>query len=629
LTRQWFGWTGKILRIDLSRNKFVKLDLDQNLAHFYIGGRGLNVKILYDEIEPMLDPLSPQNPLILSAGPCNGTLTPSSRMTITTKSPLSGFVGDGNFGSALGAEIKYAGYDLIIIEGKARNPSYLLINNDDIELRDARHLWGKTTVETEKNIKKEVGDPDLPVAAIGPAGENLVKFAVVVSEYGSRTAGRGGIGAVMGSKMLKAFAIKGDRGVKVADNILLEKTVNEINHAIANSSDLKSFGIYGAAIALLTRVNEMGGLIVKNYQTGTIGEMASYLSHKEFAAYRTTSVSCFACPIHCNQLYVLTRGPYAGVYGEGFKFVNLQQLGPQIGVKELDFALMLNRKCAEYGIDVADIGGLVGYVMECYEKGILSPSDLGGIRAEWGNHEAVLNLIDAIVQRKGIGDILAEGLKRASHAIGRGSEKFALHVKGLGFTSSDPRSAQGWGFAFAVSSRGADHMRACISAERQVPYCYTIERKGELVALFENIRAIEDCLNICKFVTWKYMEDVIEAFKRRDKVLEEKTIKAYLSVEMNLLRAVTGLNIGPQELLKIGERVINLERMFNIREGLTKKDDTLPDRFLYEPLPEGKSKGKTVQLKPMLDEYYRIRGWNSKTGIPSKAKLKELKLEGL
>lgn len=620
------GWTGKLLRVNLSKNKIEKINLDKNLAYSYIGGRGLNIKLLYDELKPNTDALSPSNLLILGSGPCNGTLAPTAtRLTITTKSPLTGFVGDGNFGSALGAEIKYAGYDVIVIEGKAKEPSYLWIDDDYVELKTAKHLWGKTTTETEKIIKKEIGDPDVPVVTIGPAGENLVKFAITVSE-GGRAAGRGGVGAVMGSKMLKAIAIRGTKGVKVANNSLLEQVVKEIENAIQESQQLKSFGVYGAAIALFVKLNEMGGLIAKNYQHGTMGLLASYLSHEMLSKYIVKCTSCFSCPIHCSNFYVVDNGPYAITYGNGFKLVNLQQLGPQIGVKELDFALKLNSICADFGVDVANIGGLIGYIMECYEKKVLSATNLG-VKPEWGDHESILKIIEMIVQRKGIGNILAEGLKKASQIIGKGSEKFAMHVKGMAFTSSDPRSAQGWGFAFAVASRGADHMRACISAERQFPYCHSVERKGELVALFENLRAIEDSLNICKFVSWKYMEDVIESFKERSIKREEKTIKTYLETELNLYKAVTGVEISPKEFLMIGERIVNLERLFNLREGLTIEDDMLPERFIKEPLPDGKSKGKTVQFYPILNEYYRFRGWNMNTGFPSKAKLNELGLQ--
>ncbi|MEM3578741.1 MAG: aldehyde ferredoxin oxidoreductase family protein [Candidatus Bathyarchaeia archaeon] len=623
------GWTGKLLRINLSKNKVEKIKLEKNLALSYIGGRGINIKLLYDELKPNTDAFSPSNPLILGAGPCNGTLAPTAtRLTITTKSPLTGFVGDGNFGSALGAEIKYAGYDVIIIEGKAKEPSYLWIDDDHVELKPAKHLWGKTTAETEKIIKEELGDPDIPVAAIGPAGENLVKFSVIVSENGGRTAGRGGNGAVMGSKMLKAIAIKGTKGVRVADNSLLEKMTEEIEHSIQESQQLKSFGIYGAAIALFVKINEIGGLITKNYQHGTIGSLANYLSHEMLTKYIVKCTSCFSCPIHCSQFYVVDDGPYAITYGNGFKLVNLQQLGPQIGVKELDFALKLNSICADYGLDVANIGGILGYIMECHEKKVLSATDLG-VKPEWGDHEAILKIIEMIVQRKGIGNILAEGLKKASQIIGGGSEKFAMHVKGMAFTSSDPRSAQGWGFAFAVASRGADHMRACVSAERQFPYCHTIERKGELVALFESLRAIEDSLNICKFVSWKYMENVIEAFKERSTEHEEKAIKTYLETELNLYKAVTGVKISPKEFLMVGERIVNLERLFNLREGLTIEDDMLPERFIKEPLPDGKSQGKTVQFYPILNEYYHVRGWDANTGVPLKTKLTELGLQNI
>lgn len=613
-----YGWVGTILHVDLSKGKIVKQPIDKSLAANYIGGRGLNLKMLYDNLEPGTDPLSPDKPLIFGSGPCSGTIVPGScRLTITARSPIAGFIGDSNCCTAFAADMKYAGYDVIVFHGKANGPVYVWIDDDNVELRDAKHVWGKTTWETQRILKKEIGDPEVPMLAIGPAGENLVKFASIITGLG-RAAGRCGIGTVMGSKLLKAVAVRGSKSVNVANQKLLEKTVEELMPTLAHGTHLMTHGTMASSWKY---VEVVGGFAIKNYQTGFLAERTELTDPELVLQYYLGARSDISCPAACNLYYVIGKGPYAGDYGDGFEMTHLQQAGSRLGSFKLDLAHKINSLLDQYGMDISDFGAVVGFVMECYEKGILTKEDVDGLEPKWGDAEVILKLLEMIAYRKGIGNTLAEGIKKAAEIIGKGSEKYALHVKGIGFSTVDPRAAQDWGLGYAVASRGACHMRAAVPDNQIFPLCQVIEGKAELVALFEHVRAIEDCLEICKWIFWHEGGNIARAF--------EKGLPLPLTwpeILTKFYNYVTGLNLNVNDTLKIGERIVNLERVFNIREGLTRKDDTLPERFLKEPLPEGASKGKVVELDIMLDEYYDKREWNKNTGFPTKAKLTELGL---
>lgn len=613
-----YGWAGTILNIDLSKGKIFRQTLDKSLALGYIGGRGLNLKLLFDYLKPGVDPLGPGNPLIIGTGPCGGTIVPGScRLTITAKSPVTGFIGDSNCCSNFSAEMKYAGYDVIAFYGKASHPIYVWIEDDKVELRDAEHIWGKSTWETQSIIKEEVGDYSVPVLAIGPAGENLVKFASIITGLG-RAAGRCGVGTVMGSKLLKAVAIRGSKSVNVANQELLEKTVAEWMPKLAHGYHPMTKGTMASSYKY---VEVVGGFSIKNYQTGYISEKTELTSPDLVSQYYIGAKSCISCPVACNLFYVIDKGKYAGTYGDGFEMTHLQQAGSRLGSFRLDLAHKVNSLLDQYGIDVSDFGGVVGFVMECYEKGILTKEEVNGLEPEWGSEEAILKLLEMIAYRKGIGNVLAEGIKKAAEIIGKGSEKYALHVKGIGFSTVDPRAAQDWGLGYAVASRGACHMRAAVPDNQMFPLSQVVEGKGGLVIHFEHIRAVEDSLEVCKWMFWAEGAKIVKAF--------EKGLPwplTYPETLTNFYNFVTGVNINVNDMLRIGERIVNLERVFNIREGLTKNDDTLPDRFLKEPLPEGSSKGKVCKLDVMLDEYYEKRGWDKDSGFPTRAKLKELKL---
>ena len=603
------GWAGRLLRVDLTGERMVTEPVKAEWAENFMGGRGLTSKLLFDEVRPGTDPLSPENKIFIAVGPCNGTLVPgSTRITIAAKSPLTGFIGDSNSGGTMGAELKYAGYDALVIQGKAPRPSYLWIDNDTVKLRPADHLWGKTTGETRRAIEREIGDPEVQVASIGPAGENLIKFANIINDVG-RAHGRCGLGAVMGSKNLKAIAVRGTHGVRVADPASLDKAIREMYELYYHEDPLwyKNFTTYGT-INIVVPYNKCGGLPTRNYQTGIFSEAENLFPEVFIESLTAGSRSCFSCPLHCQHYWVIGDGPDKGTFTEGVEMMDVCHFGSRLGNSNPDSVVKMHELSNEFGLDVGDISGAIGWALECFEKGILTVEETGGLRLEWGDHSTFRKLIEMIAYREGFGRLLAEGVKRASEIIGRGSEKFALHVKGLTIDARDPRGYKGWALAYAVASRGAEHCRALYNDElSDVSFNLSMEGKPEGVAWYENMRAVQNSLQICEFCG------------RKGKMLSPQML-------LKFFNASTGSNITEEELLLIGERIVNIERAFNVREGLTREDDTLPERFLKEPMPEGPVKGQVVDLQPMIDRYYEIRGWDKETGFPKKTKLIELEL---
>jgi aldehyde:ferredoxin oxidoreductase len=623
-----YGFSGTLLRVDLDKQKISRERLNKELAYTYGGGKGINIKVLYDEITPGIDPLGPDNKIIFGVGPCNGTLVPSScRFTVTTKSPMSGFIGDSNSSGSLGVGLKYAGYDMVIIQGKAKRPQYLFIDDDAVELRDASHLWGKTTQETRRAIEEETGDPEVCVACIGPAGETLVRFASITTDLG-RSSGRTGVGAVLGSKKLKALVVRGTKGVQVAHPDLLEEAAQQVYRAwredMAHYEVISRCGIS----ALMKVYNKFGVLPTKNYLQGTFDRIHLVTGERLAEHYFVRPKSCFSCPVPCDHLYAIDSGPYRGVYGEAFEMSQLEHFSSRLMIDDLDFVIKASALCNEYGIDMMEMAQLIAYAMECFEHHILTPEDTGGLRVEWGNADAALVLMDMILHRKGIGDLFAEGVKKASEEIGRGSERFALTVKGLTISTRDPRGSKAWGLGYAVAARGADHCRHLAGSELPGSAGFDPLRgevlhepgtevdplsekgKAQLIKWYEDVRSFQNCMEVC-----------LVSLRRYPKELGLPGILA------KLYNAVTGFELSERDILKIGERVVNVDRAFNVREGLSRKDDTLPQRFLEEPLPDGPARGHVVNLDPMLDEYYELRGWDKRTGFPTKGKLAELDLE--
>jgi aldehyde:ferredoxin oxidoreductase len=603
-----YGWMGKILRVDLTNGRITRESLDEAQAQAYVGGRGFTIRHLYDAIEPGTDPLGEGNPLIFAHGPACGTLVPGSqRWTVGAKSPLTGLVGDANCGGSFGIGLKYAGYDMLIVEGQSERPTYLLIDDDQVQLRDADHLWGKTTVQTERQIKGEVGDSGLHIATTGTAGDNLVKFATINND--NRTAGRTGMGTVMGAKRLKAVAVRGNNGVKVSNPEWVEQISKEVYRSWRENTDgLKALQEYGAGVASGISYNRLGIIQGKNYREGFYKEynaVADRLKDELWLKPR----ACFSCPVACGHVYIVSQGPYAGTFGDGLYGASLWYTA-RLGNPDPELMCKLTALSNEYGIDEGDLSGVLAWLMECYQEGVITAKDLDGIEMDWGNPEAMLKITEMIAHRRGIGEIFAEGAKRASGVIGKGSDRYVMHVKGMDLDSRDPRGSKSWGFGFAVGSRGADHCRHLIP-DLSEGFDRLEERgKGRLHKWYEDARAFQHALENCIFL-----------WDPRDAERTQLLADMYCAVTGNEMRA--------DDVMATGERITNLERAFNIREGLTRKDDTLPRRFLEEPIKEGPSKGQVVDLDLMLDEYYEARGWDLESGFPTRDKLEELGLKAV
>ena len=623
------GYARKILRVDLSQERIWTQRLHEDLIRDFIGGRGIQVKILYDEVPSNIGPLDPENRMIIGTGPLAGTIAPSSgRCQCTTKSPLTGILGDSNVGGHFGAELKFAGYDHVVISGKSEKPVYLSINDDETELRDASHLWGLDTWETTSAIQDELGDRDVQILTIGQAGENLVKYSALVCNL-TRAAGRGMGGAVLGAKRLKAVAVRGTKGISVANPKDFLQTAEQYFKRIHDDPGPQQRSIEGT-VSLVEVCNALGWLCYKNMQFSTNDEVARKLCAKSFLEYSIKPKGCFNCPVHCSHFYRVKDGSFEGTQAEGLEFVGVIGFGSKTGVDYYPAILKANELGNRFGFDVGTVGDIISWAMECFEKGILTEKDTDGLSLEFGNYESMLTLMEKIAKRQGFGNILADGIIDASKKIGKGSIKFANHIKGLPIVV-DVRGAYGFALGHAVSNVGATHLRGAVVAEegwpaRAIPdekakqMFGTLEAKnpqtpvakGAIVRWYEQITVAADCVGMCKFILTPYAGQKLIT-------LDDVAI---------LLSQATGLNFSTKDFEMAAERILALERAFNAREGFSRKDDTLPPR-MWESVESGPRKGFRFEKKlwnKALDDYYKVHGWN-KNGIPSKERLETLNLK--
>ncbi|MBE9390939.1 aldehyde ferredoxin oxidoreductase family protein [Fervidicoccus fontis] len=601
-----YGNWGKILRVNLTE-KEIKVDTyEEGVARKWLGSRGLGIYLLLKEMDPKVDPLGPENKLIIAAGPLTGTPAPTGgRYNVITKSPLTGYITFSNSGGYFGAELKKAGYDAIVVEGASDKPVYLYINDEHVELRDASHLWGKKMSETEAIIKKELNEEHLRVAGIGPAGENLVRFASIMNDV-HRAAGRGGPGAVMGSKKLKAIAVKGSKEIPVADknkfmNVVREK-VNKIRNDPVGGGGLPK---YGTAV-LVNIINENGLYPTRNFQTGVFQYAYEQSGEALAEKYLIRNNPCFACPIGCGRV---TKLPTVG-QTEGPEYETIYALGSTLGINDLATIVETNHLADEYGLDTISLGGTIATAMELYEKGYIKEEDLQkGPPLRWGNTEVLHYYIEKIVKKEGFGKELAEGGYRLAKKYN--AEQYFMGVKKLELPAYDPRGAEGHGLGYATNNRGGCHVKNYMISPEILGYPYKMDphdisdAKINMLLLFQHLTAIIDSAGLCLFTTFGLGADDYT----------------------DLLNAALGWNLKTEDYLKIGERIWNAERLFNLKAGLDPlKEDTLPKRFLEEPMPEGPNKGRVVRLKEMLPRYYKMRGWTEDGRIP-REKLKELELE--
>ena len=602
------GYYKVLLDINLTTGEIKKIPIPRKDIENFVGGRGLGMKILWDRLKkPGIDALSPENPLMFMPGPFSGFPIPSaSRTVVVTKSPATSpetspyphasTVSYSNMGGFLGPEIRFAGYDGIVITGKASTPAYIFIEDDRVEIRDAKPFWGMKTDAFDKTLIKELNNQRFQTCYIGPAGENLVSYACILHTT-ARAAGRG-VGAVMGSKNLKAIAIKGTGMPNVADLPAFNKSLNDVRGVFKGITGglLTDFWRKSGTAAALQVMSDDGLMAVKNYREGTFDaiEKINAKTAREKAWVR--DFACYCCCLACKKSGVIKEGPYKTIVHDGPEYETGVMFGANLMISDFNGLMKAIYDGDDLGMDIISAGNVIGFLMEAYEKGYVTKSDLDGIDLIWGNVDAVLMMIDKINRRDGIGDLAAQGVKAISKQVGRNSEKFAIHVKGLELAAHNIHANPPRALCYATSNRGACHL------------------SGDNIA-HQNFVAAVDSLGLCLFASDhnKWMLPGISKSKMA-----------------NLLTAITGIEWDADKLMETGERVFNLEKMFNLREGFTRKDDSLPDRFFTEPFTMGPEKGAKLdrgEFSEMMDTFYKDRLWDPKTTRPSIEKLEQLGLE--
>ena len=596
-----YGYMGKSLEVDLAKKEIKITDLNEEWARMFIGGKGLGARLLYESVEPGLDPLAPENPLIFITGPLTATsASTSGRWAVVTKSPHTGIFLDSQVGGHFGAQLKMAGFDCLTMRGKANAPVYLHIKDSQCQILDAPELWGKGVFETERILKKR--HPGAKVGSIGPAGENLVSYACISFDL-YRQAGRGGAGAVMGSKNLKAVVVEGSYKVGYADPDGFAAKVKSLRKLISDHPAMMERREIGTPL-WVDKANRAGFLPTRNFSSGVF-ELADEISGETMRRKIVVkNRACYGCPILCGKLSRVDEGKHQGIEVEGPEYETIALLGSNCGIGSIKAVAHANMLCDDLGLDTISTGGVIGFAMECYRKGLLKEAD--GLHLEFGDENALLAMIEKIARREGIGELFSGGVRKAAQAIGQGTEKFAIHVKGLELPGVDPRGAWGMALAYATSDRGGCHQR-CWTPSAELAGTlkrFSTEGVAQFVKDTQDERAVCFSLVLCDFVPFS-VEDFVE-----------------------LLNLATGFDLTAAEYLAAGERIWNLTRMFNVREGMRRRDDTLPARLMEEPLPEGGAQGQVVTreaLDRMLNEYYKLRGWNE-DGIPGEDELRELGL---
>jgi len=613
-----YGYNGKILRVDLSRGATSVDELDELFCRKYLGGAGFVTYFLLKELRQGIDPLGPENKLIFATGPVTGVPLPGSgRNCVGAKSPLTGGYAKSEPGGFWGAELKHAGYDAIIVEGKAEKPVYIWIQDGEATIRDAGHLWGNNTKETQDTIRAELGDNLIRVASIGPAGENLVRFACIMNGL-KDAAGRGGMGAVMGSKNLKAIAVRGHKRPEMAD----PERIKEIRQWVSAHRELwASFAELGTGAAMEANMAS-GNIPVRNFQDGEFPEVSKISAEAIRDTIRINMEGCYACPIRCKKVVQVDESYSVNPDYGGPEYETLAMIGSNCGVSNLEAIAKGNELCGAYSLDTISTGGAIAFAMECFENGLLHSKDTDGIEMRFGNADAMLKMIEMINKREGIGDILAEGPAQAAQKIGKGAIEFAMQVKGLAIPAHEPRLKAVLGLGYEVNPHGADHCAnlhdtmfsqpgrnfdnvKSLGILEPIPADDLSPGKVSMFRYIHQFRIAQDSLVLCQFVPY----DVNQA--------------------ADILAAVTGWSTSTTELLRISERTLTMARLFNIREGFGATDDKLPNRF-FQPKRNGVLSTKfydPAQLEKAKSYYYTLMGWDAKTGVPTPEKLQDLNIE--
>ncbi|MFC1934321.1 aldehyde ferredoxin oxidoreductase family protein [Chloroflexota bacterium] len=610
-----YGYNGKVLRVNLSQGTTSTEEVDELFCRRYVGGAGFIAYYMLKELKQGIDPLGPENKLIFASGPVTGvSVAGGGRNCVGAKSPLTGGFAKSEVGGMWGAEFKHAGYDALIIEGKAEKPVYLWIHDGEVSIRDASHLWGMKVKETEQAIKTELGDKLVRVAAIGLGGENLVSFACIVNDLHD-FAGRGGTGAVMGSKNLKAIAVRGHNAPQIAD----PERLKELRQWLLDNRQMWAPYEIGTGAGLGASV-VTGNLPVRNFLDGEFPEVEKIGAEAIRDTIMVKMEACYACPIRCKKV-VKVDEPYSvdPAYG-GPEYETLASLGSNCGISDLKAIAKGSELCNAYSLDTISTGVVISFAMECFENGLLSIEDTNGIELRFGNAEAMLKIIELIAKREGIGNLLAEGTAQAAQKIGKGATEFAMHVKGLEIAMHEPRLKAGLGLGYVVNPHGADHsdnlhdtalLGAGLNKLKPLGILEPLStddlgpRKVYVLRYAQHERIFKDCLVFCVFVPYG-IEQIAD-----------------------ILAAVTGWKTSVIEMLRVAERTLTLARLFNIREGFTAADDKLPNRF-FQPKRDGVLSTKYYdleQLEKAKSYYYTLMGWDAKTGIPTLEKLQELGIE--
>lgn len=610
------GFTGKVLRVDLTSGKISDEVISEGLYRKFIGGVGLGAYYLFKETDEKTDPLGPGNRLIFSVGPYTATGVPSSgRHSVVAKSPLTGIWGEADVGGYWGLELKKAGYDAVVVQGASAKPVYIYIDENGAKLEDATACWGKDTFETDEILKGKHGD-GIVVQTIGQAGERMVKFACIVTDgRDARAAGRCGLGAVMGSKKLKALVAKGSRKPAIANAEALKAEIREIaKFQKANRGGMHEHGTSEGMIG-----NELSGdLPIMNWKLGQWDRRTEKISGEMMTEkYLTGRFHCGNCVVGCGRQVKITEGKYAGVEGAGPEYETIGMLGSNLLVDDLAAICKATELCNRYGLDTISAGGVIGFAMECYEHGLITAEDADGLALEWGSPEALIGLIEMITEQKAIGKLLAEGIRKAADTIGGIAKEFAIETKGLDFPAHEPRVFNGTALTYATSNRGACHLsdlgsrfyeKALAMPEiglMQPAGTLTVEGKGQMIKGLQDVSGLYDSLKMCKFMVWFGVDN--------PKLL-------------NWLNMITGWDMSMDEFVLAGERIFNLKRMYNVKCGISRKDDTLPPRILNSTRGEGGAADHLPPLNQMLFEYYEARGW-SEFGIPTPETVKRVGLD--
>lgn len=641
------GWSGKIVYVNLSKAEVKVKALELDFAEAFLGGRGFSSKLLFNLFDPSIqDPFSPENIVCICAGLFNGTLAPSSgRFTIgVARSPLTGLFCDGNAGGAFAPELRFAGYDAVVLQGASPTPKYLLIEDSRVELKDASHLWGRDVWETTDILRRDYGDQELKVLTIGPAGENLDAVCSVMCDYARAVAG-GGVGAVLGSKKLKAIAVRGSGSIELANPERFEQVAVELHQAIRSAPFYETLSKYGTPV-LVSIFRKLGALPSYDWQTGIFRDAEKIDESVLVGEYSVKSRACYGCPIHCSHFYLVREGEFAGVSGEGPEYEAIGGFGSRCGITSMPALLYINNLCNKLGIDVIQASSSIALAIHLWQDKILNLEDTEGLELEWGDYKTVIKLLNQMAARQGFGGLLADGALKAARTLAKIKglpkeklERYVMHTKGYAHSNVELRGSKGIALAYGVASRGGDHLRGHATQERyaslglyhkpedwlRVGVPLEIARKwyeknaldprspegkALLVIYNENLFAAADALGVCKFATsWQNLPFGPEYMAK-------------------LASAATGLEYDWRKILECGERIYNVEKALQVRYGCSRKDDYVAPRFFEEPLPEGPRKGEVLKREEydrMLDEYYDARGW-TREGLPTKRKLEALKL---